>query len=192
MKCQEIQDLFGEYWDLTDDDIRKLKVDGHVKHCRTCAAEYNFWRESRELIQTASIKSEYSAPKKERMSDRVMSRIYTDESWRVPVQNRVYSISYKMRRNLTAVLAFFFTLFIFSFIYTLIPEPNTGIMPVASASGDASAVLQTQSVPVASITDPIVLRMVPVQTNPDYLLVVSILGIVCALMTLNWLSKIRA
>ena len=30
MKCSEIQELFGVYWDLPNDDLRRAAVDKHI------------------------------------------------------------------------------------------------------------------------------------------------------------------
>lgn len=105
MKCSEIQELFGVYWDLPNDDLRRTAVDEHIATCAECAEEFQIWEESTILIRTAAIDSEL--PDYEPMvSGKVMSRIYEDESWRIPVSERMYTISYKLRRNLTAVIAF--------------------------------------------------------------------------------------
>ncbi|MNW18862.1 hypothetical protein D3C71_2185930 [compost metagenome] len=44
-------------------------------------------------------------------------------------------------------------------------------------------------VPVASISDPFVLKVVP--AFPQYYVALSLLGLVMALLTLNWLSRTR-
>ncbi len=203
MKCLQIQELFGLYWDLPEEDIRKRGVDEHIKHCTSCKEEFELWQESTNLIQNLGMGQTELKEMPVPTSKQVMERIYTDESWRMPVANRTYTISYKMRRNVSAVLAFCLTLFVFSFVYSIVfEEPkeetytyynSTGLLPVANALGDSTSSAElVQGVPVASISDPLILDMGIIQSYPDYLVVVSLLGIVCLLLTLNWLSRIRA
>src|SRR5690242_13288279 len=118
MECREIQDLIGIYWDLPKDDIRRGSVDEHMKRCASCAEEFEIWQESTDLIQFSGSQLEmpgfYS-----KVSKGVMDRIYSDESWRIPVPDRIYTISYKSRRNISAIIAFCLALFLISFLYSI-------------------------------------------------------------------------
>jgi hypothetical protein len=202
MKCVEIQELLGTYWDLPKEDIRRLQVDEHIRRCMSCKEEFEIWQESTHLIQNLRL-GPLQPKEPVKVSKQVMNRIYTDESWRIPVANRAYSISYKMRRNVSAVLAFCLTLFIFSFVYSVVFVPpaeeaytfnnSTGLLPVANALGENSTSAEhIQGVPIASISDPLIIHMGIIKTYPDYLVVISLLGIISLLLTLNWLSRIRA
>lgn len=202
MKCNEITELFAEYWDLPEHDHRRTAVEEHLMHCASCAEEFQIWEESRRLISNSSIKSSFPAAVPHRISKQVMERIYSDESWRIPVQDKVYSISYRLRRNLTAVISFFLALFIIGFIYSATYEPPTepfvyseGFMPIASAVGDyddaAYSYAVMKGVPIASIGEPLILGMNPMKSYPDYLVVISMLGIIAALLIMNWFSRVR-
>jgi len=205
MRCDDIQQLFGIYFDLPDDDLRRKCVDEHILRCRECAEEFEIWLESTSLIR--SMHDIPQIPRKSTpIADKVMNRIYEDESWRIPVTDRIYQIPYKLRRNLTAIIALCLAIFMVSFLYNLIsPSHSTmntqevspsGFNQVASAAGVRSgeAVVSTISnTAVASangiIVDPIKLSYIH---TPDYWLALSLLGLISALLTMNWLSRTRS
>lgn len=199
MKCDEVNEVFAAYWDLSEDDMLHVKVKEHIKSCHSCAEEFKIWEESSSLIQDAS--TPITAYSNHNISSQVMARIYSDESWRMPVPDRMYTITYKLRRNLTGIIAFCLALFTISFIYSVIYQepavPNfDGIVPVAVAMADTSQKLDysnkmLQGIPVASISDPFTLQIGPIKTYPDYLIVVSLLGIMAALLIMNWFSRIK-
>jgi hypothetical protein len=136
------------------------------------------------------------------MSERVMSRIYRDESWRVPVANRIYRISYRTRRLLTLTLSFFLAMMSMSLYFAMTdsqPEQEVvfaPIVPVASAESGGGLQLTSGSVlegiPVASISDPLLITFGSVDTGPNYWLALSLLGLVSTLLIMNWLARIRA
>ena len=135
-----------------------------------------------------------------------MSRIYEEESWRQPVAERIYSLSYKLRRTLTIVLSFCMALFVVSFVHSVIQRNSpaadmsmyadlSGPVPVASAvagSADVGMFDTMQGMPVASISDPLIVRVQHVPTDPDYFLVFSVLGMAMTLMIINWFTRIRS
>jgi hypothetical protein len=201
MNCEEIQRLFGEYWDLPEGDQRRLAVDRHIRHCPACAAEFTFWEESADLIRKArAVPEEVATAPAMSMSGRVMSRIYEAESWRIPVPERMYLISDTLRRNATAIIACCLVLFLCGFVYSFISggtpaETNSskyGFHPVASAAS-ASDPMNVYAMPtaVASLSDPFLLKTGPIQSFPEYLLAISILGVVSTLLIMNWLSRTK-
>nr|WP_150959819.1 zf-HC2 domain-containing protein [Aneurinibacillus sp. XH2] len=208
MNCAEVQDLIEIYTDLPPDDERRLRVDEHVNHCTDCKNELQIWIESAEWIarEEALPSSRPAAMEGPQFSSRVMNRIYEQESWRTPVSDRIYSISYKVRRRLTAFISFCLALFMFSFLYSLVYRPAPESQPVESgifgfhqavsaADNYAEPSLHTQVMMQSAssktaIIEP--LKLGPIQTYPDYLLVISFLGLIAALLIMNWLSRIRA
>jgi hypothetical protein len=201
MKCDDIQQLFGIYFDLPDDDLRRKCVDEHILRCRECAEEFEIWLESTSLIR--SMHDIPQIPRKSTpIADQVMNRIYEDESWRIPVTDRIYQIPYKLRRNLTAIIALCLAVFVVSFLFNLIsPSHSTmntqeaspsGFNQIASAAG-VSVVSEISNTAVAStngiIVDPIKLSYIH---TPDYWLALSLLGLISALLTMNWLSRTRS
>ncbi|WP_231506249.1 anti-sigma factor family protein [Paenibacillus sp. UNC451MF] len=209
MKCEDIQELLGVYWDLPEQDLRRQRVDEHIKHCSSCADEFEIWRESTELIKSMADPEdlrEMSTP----ISRSVMSRIYEDESWRVPVADRMYAFSFKFRRNITAVIAFCLALFIFSFVYSIThqPAPETvassggssvfgriGDPVVVAGSKSESMNVHTMPSAVASLkgfSEPFMYQVGPIHTFKDYLIFVSLLGLTCTLLIMNWLSRTKS
>ncbi|MBD0380572.1 anti-sigma factor family protein [Paenibacillus sedimenti] len=209
MKCSDIQELFGVYWDLPNDDLRRVAVDKHIATCPNCAEEFQIWEESTLLIRSVSMSREL--PDYEPMvSEKVMNRIYENESWRIPVPERMYAISYKLRRNLTAVIAFCLALFIFSFLFAIVYDggPQTPIAAADNSLFDLEAPQalkssQTESMnghkmvdAVASLNpsfmEPLRFQVGPIHSYPHYLLVISILGLISTMLIMNWLSRTKA
>jgi hypothetical protein len=210
MKCSDIQELFGDYWDLPNDDLRRVAVDRHIKTCSSCKEEFQIWEESTTLIRSA-VESKFESDYRHAVSDRVMTRIYHDESWRIPIPNRMYAISHSLRRNLTAVIAFSLALFVFSFLFSILYDRS----PEASLASSGSSIYDLQApksfVPndnsaslnghtldsaVASLNagfmEPLRFNVGPIHSYPHYLLVVSILGLIATMLILNWFSRTRA
>ncbi|MDF2924403.1 MAG: zf-HC2 protein [Paenibacillaceae bacterium] len=206
MKCEEIQELFGIYFDLPEADERRMQVDEHILLCPACREEFQIWEESAELIRLSQEDTEpflYAAPP---VSNEVMNRIYRSEGWRTPVSDRIYYIPYKLRRNITAIIAFCLALFLISFVHTLMngdkamigeAPDNYGIKQAAKASVNPANSLNVHSMTrttLASagptIIDPV--KIGPIRTVPDYLLSLSILGLISTLLIMNWLSRTRA
>jgi hypothetical protein len=209
MKCDDIQELFGIYFDLPDNDLRRKCVDEHILRCRECAEEFDIWQESTHLIQSVHDIPQMP-PKSAPIANKVMNRIYQDESWRIPVTERIYEIPYKLRRNLTAMIALCLAIFMFSFLFNLVytdrnknvladePAPF-GFNQVASASGVNTANSGDNGTPALSksavastsaiIVEPIKLSSI---RTPDYWLALSLLGLISALLTMNWFSRTRA
>jgi hypothetical protein len=208
MKCSDIQELFGVYWDLPNDDLRRAAVDKHIATCPVCAEEFKIWEESTFLIRSASINKELP-DYKPLVSDKVMNRIYENETWRIPVQERMYAISYTFRRNLTAVIAFCLALFMFSFLFAIYYEgaPQSTIAAADNSLFDLEAPQalkssQTESMnghqmvdAVASLNpsfmEPIRFHVGPITSYPHYLLVISILGLISTMLIMNWFSRTK-
>ncbi|WP_274364525.1 anti-sigma factor family protein [Paenibacillus thermotolerans] len=203
MKCNEIREMFGDYWDLPENDWNRIRVDEHIKRCGECAAEFKVWQESVELIQSSAVfVPDESLPNTEGvMSRKVMDRIYADETWRIPVASRIYSIPQRLRVRFTAIIACCLALFVCGFLYQIVTpgdalssRPTSGVISVGSLGGDEDnefAIEGFGEVEIASIGDPVVLAIPSVDSYPDLMLVLSFLGFVCALLTLNWFSRLQ-
>lgn len=197
------------YWDLPNDDLRRTAVDEHIATCAECAEEFQIWEESTILIRTSAIENEL--PDYEPMvSSKVMNRIYEDESWRIPVTERMYTISYKLRRNLTAVFALFLALFVFSFLFAIVYDgtPQSTMAAADNSLYDLQAPQAMKSTgaesmnghkmvdAVASLNpsfmEPLRFQVGPIHSYPHYLLVVSILGLIATIIVMNWLSRTKA
>lgn len=223
MNCDKFGEQLGLYWELSDNDPIKIQLKDHIRTCNDCADQFRLLDESRELIKEVMPEETADTGKESvrldsfssHVSEHVMKRIYQEESWRMPVTDKMYSISFKMRRNITILIAFFLALFIISFIHfafidteETIPVPYgassdvgldefSGLIPVASASGkvtntNASLFDNIQGMDVASIQDPLILKIGTDPTSPDYLLIFSILGMAVTILIMNWFSRIRS
>lgn len=201
MKCQDVQEGLGAYWDLPEDDDRRRAVDEHIRHCPACREEFDIWAESTELIRN-TVGSVDKRVEYVPVSSQVMNRIYADESWRIPVPNRLYSFSYKMRRNLSAIVALCMTLFVFGFVFSVFgmgadeQSPQYGLKPVAAVTTDvnAASAKTTKTLPVAtaSLKEPYLVTMGPIRSVPDYMVVISLLGLTGTILVMNWLSRTKA
>lgn len=196
MNCHDIHALFEVYPDLPKDDVRRAQVLKHVEQCRACKEELEFWEHHAELLN--SIPSYEQIPEPSRsVSNQVMSRIYEKDTWRIPVPERMYLISNKMRRNFSAVLVCCLTLFVASFMFTLVdgmqkvnsPHGKAvfGLQPVASAAASTEMVeLSRMPNAIASLTDPFLLQTSAMSSLPGYMLALSIIGTVSTLLIMNW------
>lgn len=202
MKCDEVRERIVEYGEWPENDWNRRRVDEHVKGCRACAEELRLWQESASLIQAIDFEADVEALRERgRMSSSVMNRIYADESWRLPVNEKLYAIPHRLRIRLMSLIAGCLAMFGCAFLYYMMePEPTTsyvpssGVLSVSALGGSENAGLALaglDGIPVASIGDPIILGLPVVDSYPDYLLVLSLIGLICALLTLNWLARIR-
>jgi len=132
------------------------------------------------------------------VSERVMARIYADEAWRMPLAWRPYAISPAWRRHAVALFAFFFGMFWFAFAYSLLaprgPEPTpaeyAAILEVATASPETPDSASASFALVSAVLDPAKIRTGPVDVSTNYLLALSIWGIVFTLLVFHWFGKV--
>jgi len=197
MKCEEAAEWFGVYRDLPADSEERLAVDLHVRDCPNCAEEFRIWEESAELIlelpaDDVETDSPYSP---QWVNQNVMTRIYAEQSWYLPAVRRTYSFSYTFRRNVAAILAGLLALFVCGFLYTSFDRADrdvSGVVDTASAFASSRSFSNSVhlEVPVASLSDPIMLHVNPVM--PEYWVALSMLGMIMTLLILNWLSRVRS
>ncbi|OPA81457.1 hypothetical protein BVG16_03880 [Paenibacillus selenitireducens] len=195
MKCEEVQELLGEYWDLPEDDAARLHVDRHLEHCEDCTQQFKIWEESQALIHELTDTNEPFLVSDMDLSKNVMDRIYAESAWLMPVTSRTYAFSMKLRRNVTAFVASFMAIFLVSFLYLMIAGGPSDADRLHQMNelipGDMSIStnLNLGQIPVASIGDPPILEVVP--TYPHYWIALSLLGITFSLLLLNWLARVR-
>jgi len=199
MRCLQVQESLGNYWDLPDADKERIMVDEHLLSCEACREEFRIWQESEQLIRDFSENDEEMASF-DRVNQDVMERIYSEQSWLMPIPTRSYQFTRTFRRNMTAVIACCMAIFVSGLFYLLIGYNGsssaevaklTGLLDTADASNDSSLISVSfyADVPVASISDPIILNVVP--TVPQYWVAFSLLGMIMTLLILNWFSRTR-
>lgn len=200
MKCDDVQLMFGAYWDMNKDGEDRFELEAHLLECEQCATEFNFWQQSEKLIHEYSKHTSFIGPA-DHVNRSVMERIYMEQAWYMPVPGKSYHFTKSFRRNAALLIAacmamFACSFFIFIFDYKDVPSQVdmhqlTGLMEAANASSDNEFLTAGfyAEVPVASISDPFVLKVVP--AFPQYYVALSLLGLVMALLMLNWLSRTR-
>lgn len=111
MKCQQVQEGFAFYFDLTENDERRQLMDGHVRSCVTCSRQFDLWHESYMLMSRNQI-VECSVTSQQQTIDAVMSRIYEDVPWQRPLsaQTSEYRTSLFRSRFLVACAVAFIVL----------------------------------------------------------------------------------
>jgi hypothetical protein len=205
MKCNEVQELFGVYFDVPAGDSTRTLVDNHVRDCSVCREEFEIWEQSAEWIRSAQV-IPHPAVQPVFTTERVMSRIYAGESWRMPVPNKIYSIPYKIRRNLSLVITVCLAIFALSFLYSLTdqqtvdtamegPSPYGFHQAASASSGDATEGLNIREMNRSAVASASALirpvKIGPIHTSADYFLALSLLGLVCTLLIMNWFSRTR-
>lgn len=199
MKCDDVQDKFEIFGALSEEDAEREAIEAHMLDCEHCSEQYRLWEESEELIRKLSEEDEVVSAQMEHVNRNVMDRIYAEQSWLMPVAQKSYHFSPAFRRNLAIVLSACLAVFVCSFIFFINGNEKgtseekmaqlTGLMDTANASGSDFVVSAEFEVPVASVSDPFVLQVVP--SFPQYWVALSLLGIVMTLLILNWLSRTR-
>ncbi|EXX91292.1 hypothetical protein BG53_03735 [Paenibacillus darwinianus] len=201
MKCEEAQELFGVYWDLPEKDPEREVLEKHLLHCEPCAEEFRMWEESESMIRNLTTEQPSIGPV-DHVNRGVMNRIYAEDNWFMPVKERTYQFTGAFRRKLAAVIACCLAMFSSAFFYLVFGRPAdssaveveklTGLLDTANASSQTAAISLDfyQDIPVASISDPLVLQVVP--TVPQYWVALSLLGMIMTLLTINWISRTRA
>ncbi|GLX68962.1 anti-sigma factor family protein [Paenibacillus glycanilyticus] len=200
MKCDDVQDKFDIFGILSEEDVEREAIEAHLLDCEHCTEQYRLWEESEELIRKLSEEDEIVSAQMEHVNRNVMDRIYAEQSWLMPVAQKNYHFTPTFRRNIAIILSACLAIFLCSFIFFVNGIEHgtseekmaqlTGLMDTANASGSDLVISAEFEVPVASVSDPFVLQVVP--SFPQYWVALSLLGIVMALLILNWLSRTRS
>jgi hypothetical protein len=200
MNCNDAQDKFCEYWDLSEHDGDRIAIDAHLHECKACAEEFRLWEESDDMIRFLTEEDDSFGPT-EHVNRSVMDRIYAEQSWLMPVPHKSYQFSKSFRRNIALIIAACLAMFASAFFVFIFDNQGgvsqaeiaelSGLMDTANASGDGLITAGFYAeVPVASISDPFVLKVMP--AFPQYYVALSLLGIIMTLLILNWLSRTRS
>ncbi|MNZ62971.1 hypothetical protein D3C78_811080 [compost metagenome] len=201
MNCTDAQNKFVEYWDLSEHDDERIAIDQHLLHCADCAEQFRIWEESEDMIRILSEEEAIIGPI-EHVNRSVMDRIYAEQSWLMPVPSKSYHFSKSFRRNFAIIVAACMAMFACAFFVFIFDNGNlatqaqvaeiSGLMDTANVSGDGLMITAGffTEVPVASISDPFVLKVVP--AFPQYYVALSLLGLIMTLLILNWISRTRS
>ncbi|MFD0958832.1 zf-HC2 domain-containing protein [Paenibacillus chungangensis] len=199
MKCTEVQQKFGEYWDLMEGDEERTAIDFHLTQCSACNEQYEIWEASQQLIKDSSINAEIFGSL-ELMNRNVMDRIYASTSL-MSVPTKSYKFTQAFKRNISIVIAACMAMFASAlFVFVLDGKDVdqsvklselSGLIETANAATTGSVVKASlyAEIPVASISDPVVLEVVP--GFPHYYIALSLIGLILCLLVLNWLARVR-
>ncbi|MFB9275256.1 hypothetical protein [Cohnella cellulosilytica] len=198
MKCEEAAEWFGVYRDLPEDSADKLAVDLHVQSCKDCEEEFRIWEESALLIHELPLDGDQDdvpiSPAQ--INQKVMDRIYTEQSWYMPATRRTYAFSFLFRKRVAGVLAALLALFVCGFLYAAFGNGGMSDKFAGRESANAFAASHQYGndirldIPVASLSDPIILNVSP--AVPEYWIAFSIVGMIMTLLILNWFSRVRS
>ena len=202
MNCDQAQQWFGLVWDLPENDPERLQLEAHLAECERCAEEFRIWEESESILRRLQLADAGEDPD-ERINRSVMERIYREDFWLLPVKDRTDRWSESFRRGVAAAMATCLALFVSAFIYMAVGSPEqpsadeqiaklTGMIDTISSIDGAEPISIEfyQDMPVASISGPVVLTVVP--TYPEYWIALSILGMIMTLLTINWFTRTRS
>ena len=196
MTCEEAQEKFAWYWDLATNDPDRQAVDRHISGCVCCKEEFRLWEESRQLVRTLASEHQVRAVELEAMNRQVMERIYKEQPLAPPQRRPSRMRPGKLRRR-AAVLACCMILIVAAFAQwwpsSEPTPPQAGIIQMpgvldGSGATTVSAALYDH-VPMASISDPILLQMTP-SVSP-YLIAMSVAALLLTLLAMNWLLRTR-
>jgi hypothetical protein len=192
MNCEQASEWLGIYHDLPDSSPERMAVDDHIAGCADCREQFRLWEESTEIIKRlsladAEIESEQVAS---RISNRVMDRIYAEDSWFMPAVRKTYAFSGSFRLRVALLLAALFAIFSCGFLYSVWKRYGSSNQWGSDTFASVGFGAQTVEVPVASLSDPIVLKMTP--EMPEYWVALSLLGMIMMLLMLNWFSRVRS
>lgn len=199
MNCDEAQELFGIVSDMKAYDPRRLKFEQHTATCSDCAAEFELWNESRQMI--LNLQEEKTEAQAEEINRNVMDRIYRESPWLIPDQSKPFAVPAATRRHLSLWIAGLLMVFLCSFLYIMfMDKPNINETAEATASGilptgiaGTSIVTEQVSYVIpktnSGIIEPLVVGMGP--THPQYWMILSALGVAMALFSLRRVSRIK-
>jgi len=198
MNCEEVSEWFSVYRELPESSPERLAVDAHIAGCPECAEQFRWWDESADLISRLPMMDEVETGdwQSDSVGRDVMNRIYTEQSWYMPAVKKTYAFTQGFRMKIAVLLSGLLAVFGCAFLYTAWNRLSggdshaVGVMETANAFSIGDGVsAQTVVVPVASLSDPIVLHVSP--SMPEYWVALSLLGMIMMLLILNWFSRVR-
>jgi len=195
LTCGRVQQQMEQYWELEPGDPQRRAIDAHVAGCAACAEELRLWEESAELIRAVALEEASFVPEHaaQAVNASVMSRIYAEDGWLTPPARRAYTITGPFRRRIVTFIACLVALCASGVLLTLYDRMHgdgarsAGIMD-AAGTGDRYGALQID-MPVSRMSDPFVLNSSPAM--PGYWIMLSVLGVLAALLILNWYSRLK-
>jgi len=202
MKCADVREHYKLFWQMNEDDPIRIEVEAHLLECEFCATELCIDLDEIEYLHESIQDPVITSYDIDYVNRQVMDRIYAEEAWYIPVASKRYHFSKKFRRNIALIVASCMamcTLAVFLFIIDYTKENSqianntvSGLIDITNAAtldGAVHTAKYMTEIPVASISEPIVMQVVPL--FPQYYVVFSILGFVLTLLLMNWFTRAR-
>lgn len=201
MNCKQVDELLSNYWQLDEEDPLRIEMEAHMFECPHCAAKLDLESAAFPILDYDEPTASYTTEQTQSITSTVMERIYEEESWFMPISTKRYQFTKSFRRNVSIIIASclaMFSLALFIVIYDYYETTSTvphakvsGLVDVANAAltNTVHTSLYSSSIPVASISEPIVMQVVP--TFPQYYVALSFVGIVLTLLVMSWFTRTR-
>lgn len=190
--------MFGLMRDLPEQDPQRRMLEWHLLGCESCAADYQQWEESLDMLQYIPV--EATEERAEAVNRRVMDRIYAESPWLAPDVKR--GVTRRFRRRIVVWAASFLAVFLCSFVFLLMDqtgdhqaaEPRTGILPTAVAAAGSDSEISEEfsfALPTVSrgIVEPFAVQMGP--AYPQYWMVLSMAGMLLALFSWKGIRRTK-
>ncbi|URN94111.1 MAG: zf-HC2 domain-containing protein [Candidatus Pristimantibacillus lignocellulolyticus] len=202
MKCNEIEQFINSYMELDENDPLRIEIEAHLFDCEHCSSLLELDYSTISFSEYPFDDTDIKGTNIDYINKHVMDRIYAEEAWYLPIATKSYQFSRNFRRNIAMIIAsclamFSIALFVFIFDYkedtkSTIAANVSGVVDIANANSInlVSSNIYKGQIPVASISDPIVMQVVP--TFPQYYVALSLLGIIMTILLLNWFTRTRS
>lgn len=198
LKCDDILKYIDQYWLMDDSNNLKIEIEAHLCDCEHCSQLFDVGLFS--IDEPSSWQTQTMTADGVKITQDVMSRIYSEDSWAKPVQEKSYQFTKKFKRNTGIVVAASIVILfigLFSFLsqdaqvasnYTEVTESGVIDVAVATSSSPTTDIL-TEHVAVASLSDPIIMEAVP--SYSQYYVALAIIAIIGTLLILNWFTRTK-
>lgn len=201
MNCKQVDELLHKYWQLDEENPLRIEIEAHLFDCEQCAAKLDLETIAFPVLECEESTAPFSFEQSQSISSTVMNRIYEEESWFMPISTKRYQFTKSFRRNVSIIIASclaMFSLALFVFVYDYYDSASSaqktaisGLVDVANAAATTHVhtSIYSSSIPVASISEPIVMQVVP--TFPQYYVALSFVGIVLTLLVMSWFTRTK-
>lgn len=202
MKCEEVLEMMAEYADNLLPESMRVRVEEHLVACDACRTECELWTKSGLWLQMD--KEQYNSVHAPRsIVDAVMTRIFAEDRWAIPIRQKVFTVTARMWRFAVSTALVLLILCGLS-LYTISQEgligdnhlftptkpeaiaasieTTPGIAQIHANSGFPAAGEVASSVFVYETG-------VSLAEKPDFVIIVSLFGILTAVITMSWLSR---
>lgn len=195
LTCGQVRQQMEKYWESGADTPQRREIEQHIAGCAACAEQLRLWEESESLIRLVGEEEERRIPAgaSDNVNKAVMSRIFDEDGWLLHPARRAYAPIGSLRRRIVTAVACLLALCGSGLLLMLYDRlhgkgtPSSGVMQAAGTS-DMPGALRIE-MPVTRVSDPFVLNSSP--AAPEYWVMLSVLGILAALLILNWYSRLR-